>query len=115
METFREKYLQHFGGQFGGEIYEKFIKATTVHRDDSGTLLINAPNEATLRWLKANLDKPLRELAHEYFSDGIKIQYTTRPSATTPPPPPPPPNRNGVETKRRRRRHRFAQPVYATI
>ena len=32
METFREKYLQHFGGQFGGEIYEKFIKATTVHR-----------------------------------------------------------------------------------
>lgn len=85
METFREKYLQHFGGQFGGEIYEKFIKATTVHRDDSGTLLINAPNEATLRWLKANLDKPLRELAHEYFSDGIKIQYTTRPSATTQP------------------------------
>lgn len=81
--------LGRLHGMFGKDVYDAFIAPLDVDIGDDGALLISAPNEATRRWLSANLGGHINEWLDE-FSGANGVRYRVKaaaPGAQTSPPP----------------------------
>lgn len=83
MRDFWQVCLGRFHGLFGKDVYDAFIAPLDIGAGDDGGMLINAPNEATQRWLADNLGKHLSVWLHEQFPAAMPVRYRLRAKAAT--------------------------------
>jgi chromosomal replication initiation ATPase DnaA len=55
MENFWSSCVSQLRLQFGDTVFDAFISPTQAKMTDNTHLLLQAPNEATVRWLSENI------------------------------------------------------------
>ncbi|MGI9336931.1 MAG: chromosomal replication initiator protein DnaA [Gammaproteobacteria bacterium] len=75
MQNFWQGCLGRFHGLFGKDIFDAFIAPLAIDAGEDGTMRINAPNEATQRWLADNLGGHLNAWLHEQFPAARPVRY----------------------------------------
>ena len=83
IQNFWRVCLGRFHGLFGKDIYDAFIAPLDVDTGEDGALLINAPNEATQRWLADNIGNHVSVWLREQFDVARPVRYRlkTKPMA----------------------------------
>ena len=88
MRNFWQLCLGRFHGLFGKAIFDAFIAPLDIDTGEDGAMLINAPNEATQRWLADNLGGHLSAWLQEQYPTAQPVRYRlkSKPAAviTTP-------------------------------